>query len=63
MDSISEIIGCNLQYDYKPSKAELMKLVEHIEDLVACAKHCLDSNNCPHGWVFDAGKRNVSRII
>ena len=63
MDFVSEIIGCNLKYDYKPSKAEAMKLVEQIEDVVVCAKHCLDSKDCRHGWVYHAGNRKVGRMI
>ena len=61
MDFISEIIGCNLQYNVKPSKAEAMELVEQNVDIVACAKHCLDSRDCQHGWVYHAGNRKVGR--
>ena len=59
MDFISEIIGCNLKYDYKPNNLEAMKLVEEIVEVVACAKHCLDSNDCRNGWVYHAGNRQV----
>ena len=60
---ISEIIGCNLKYDYKPSNAEAMELVGQNVDIVACAKHCLDfEEKCDHGWVYHAGNRKVGRI-
>ena len=59
LDFISEIIGCNLQYDYKPSNSESMELVGQNVDIAACAQHCLDSKECKHGWVYHAGNRKV----
>ena len=63
MDFISEIIGCNLQYNYQPRNASVMELVEQNLDIVACAKHCLDTRaKCQHGWVYHAGNRKVGKI-
>ena len=59
LDSISEIIGCNLQYDYKPSNPEALELVGQNVDIVGCSQHCLDSKDCRHGWVYHAGNRKV----
>ena len=41
---ISEIIGCNLKYNYKPKhNVGVLEFVEQNIDIFSCARHCLHS--------------------
>ena len=61
MDFISEIIGCNLKYNYKPSQDGALELVEQNEDIFSCVRHC--SEDCLYGWVYHAGNKKVVKNI
>ena len=61
MDSISEIIGCNLHHNFKPSSKESLKFVKQNVDIVYCAKTCLELRDCRHGWAYHAGNRKVRK--
>ena len=63
IENISEIIGCNFQYNYKPGNESGLELVEQNKDIVSCAKHCLHSEDCPYGWVYHTGSKKVINII
>ena len=63
MKIISEIIGCNLKYNYKPNNESALEFVEQNQNIVSCAKHCLDSEDCPYGWVYHTGNKKVFRLV